>query len=83
MLPMPRQALGPVAWLDPILILTSHYRTVPTQEDILVPETLLKKRKSQEKAREAKLAEIEKRKAVSTTAHTPSPLARDAQQLCD
>jgi len=39
--------------------------TVPTQEDILVPETLLKKRKSQEKAREAKLAEIEKRKAYN------------------
>jgi len=28
------------------------HRSVPTQNDILVPETLLKKRKSQEKARE-------------------------------
>jgi hypothetical protein len=37
-------------------------RTVPTQNDILVPETLLKKRKSQEKAREERaLATKEKR----------------------
>jgi len=37
-------------------------RTVPTQSDILVPETLLKKRKSQEKAREERaLATKEKR----------------------
>jgi len=35
---------------------------VPTQNDILVPETLLKKRKSQEKAREERaLATKEKR----------------------
>jgi hypothetical protein len=39
-------------------------RTVPTQNDILVPETLLKKRKSQEKARAERAAEIEKRKKV-------------------
>ena len=38
---------------------------MPTNEDILVPETLLKKRKSQEKAREAKAAEIKERKTVS------------------
>ncbi|KAL9104733.1 MAG: hypothetical protein Q9163_000345 [Psora crenata] len=38
--------------------------TVPTEDQILVPETLLKKRKSQEKAREERLAELqEKRKA--------------------
>jgi hypothetical protein len=37
-------------------------RSVPTQNDILVPETLLKKRKSQEKAREERaLATKEKR----------------------
>jgi hypothetical protein len=42
-----------------------NYRTVPTQDQILVPETLLKKRKSQEKAREQRTAEIEKRKKVS------------------
>jgi hypothetical protein len=41
------------------------YSTVPTQEQVLVPETLLKKRKSQEKARAEKAAEIEKTKKVS------------------
>lgn len=40
------------------------YRTVPTHDDILVPETLLKKRKSQEKEREARSAELEKKKKV-------------------
>lgn len=40
----------------------SQCRTVPTQNDILVPETLLKKRKSQERAREERaLATKEKR----------------------
>jgi len=38
--------------------------TVPTEDQILVPETLLKKRKSQEKAREEKSAELEKKKVV-------------------
>ena len=41
------------------------YRTVPTKDQVLVPETLLKKRKSQEKARAERSAEIEKRKKVS------------------
>ncbi|KAH8683362.1 ribosomal protein L30, ferredoxin-like fold domain-containing protein [Tricladium varicosporioides] len=36
--------------------------SVPTADQILVPETLLKKRKSQEKAREEKSAELEKKK---------------------
>ncbi|KAL8659812.1 MAG: hypothetical protein Q9221_005967 [Calogaya cf. arnoldii] len=36
--------------------------SVPTEDQILVPETLLKKRKSQEKAREEQSAEREKRK---------------------
>ncbi|KAI4249248.1 MAG: hypothetical protein L6R40_000706 [Gallowayella cf. fulva] len=36
--------------------------TVPTEDQILVPETLLKKRKSQEKAREEQSAEREKKK---------------------
>jgi hypothetical protein len=40
---------------------------VPTKDQILVPETLLKKRKSQEKAREQRTAEIEKRKKVGHT----------------
>lgn len=39
--------------------------TVPTNDQILVPETLLKKRKSQEKARAEKSAEADKKKKVS------------------
>ncbi|KAK6584566.1 hypothetical protein PZA11_002790 [Diplocarpon coronariae] len=39
--------------------------SVPTLDQILVPETLLKKRKSQEKAREERTAELEKKKKVS------------------
>jgi large subunit ribosomal protein L7e len=38
---------------------------VPTHDQVLVPETLLKKRKSQEKAREGRAAELEKKKKVS------------------
>jgi len=37
---------------------------VPTHDQVLVPETLLKKRKSQEKAREERAAELEKKKKV-------------------
>lgn len=40
---------------------------MPTEDEILVPETLLKKRKSQEKAREERSAELEKKKKVSST----------------
>jgi hypothetical protein len=39
-------------------------RSAPTHEDILYPETLLKKRKDQEKAREAKATETKERRAV-------------------
>jgi len=42
----------------------TYNRTVPTSDQILVPETLLKKRKSQEKAREERSAELEKKKKV-------------------
>lgn len=42
----------------------AQYRSAPTKDQILVPETLLKKRKAQEKAREQRNATIEKRKAV-------------------
>lgn len=42
-------------------------RSVATVDQILVPETLLKKRKSQEKAREEKSAELEKKKKVRLT----------------
>ena len=45
-------------------------RTVPTEDQILVPETLLKKRKSQEKAREERSAELQKKKKVGQTCHT-------------
>jgi hypothetical protein len=40
--------------------------SVPTNDQILVPETLLKKRKSQEKARAERTDAVEKKKAVST-----------------
>jgi large subunit ribosomal protein L7e len=40
------------------------YSSVPTKEQVLVPETLLKKRKSQEKARAEKSAEIADKKKV-------------------
>jgi len=43
-------------------LLLSVDRSVPTEDQILVPETLLKKRKSQEKQREERSAELEKRK---------------------
>jgi hypothetical protein len=39
---------------------------VPTHDQILVPESLLKKRKSQEKARAERAAELEKNKKVSS-----------------
>ncbi len=42
-------------------------RSVPTEDQILVPETLLKKRKSQEKQREERAAEVEKKKKVSVS----------------
>ena len=55
-----------MAWPDlDADLLTVRTRTVPTKDDILVPETLLKKRKSQEKAREERLAQDARRKAVS------------------
>lgn len=41
------------------------YRAATTEDQILVPETLLKKRKSQEKQREERSAELEKKKKVS------------------
>ncbi|KAI1463315.1 60S ribosomal protein L7 [Daldinia caldariorum] len=39
--------------------------TVPTKDQVLVPETLLKKRKSQEKARAEKSTELEQRKKLN------------------
>jgi hypothetical protein len=49
-------------------VLTFH-SSVPTQNQVLVPETLLKKRKSQEAARAERRAEAEKTKKVSF--HSP------------
>ncbi|CRG91245.1 60S ribosomal protein L7 [Talaromyces islandicus] len=43
----------------------STRRLVPTQDQVLVPETLLKKRKSQEAARAARRAEAEKTKQAN------------------
>jgi large subunit ribosomal protein L7e len=37
---------------------------VPTKNDILVPETILKKRKSQEKEREQRAADLDKKRKV-------------------
>ena len=45
--------------------LTYHHRRVPTKDQILVPETLLNKRKSQEKERADKAQEREQKKKVS------------------
>ncbi|KAF2398383.1 60S ribosomal protein L7 [Trichodelitschia bisporula] len=39
--------------------------SVPTEKDILVPETLLKKRKSQEKEREQRAADLQKKRAAN------------------
>ena len=45
--------------------LTIHYSSVPTQDQILVPETLLKKRKSAEKEAADKAVARDSRKKVS------------------
>ncbi|KAL2218121.1 putative 60S ribosomal protein L7 [Thermoascus aurantiacus ATCC 26904] len=45
--------------------MASTSTTVPTKDQVLVPETLLKKRKSQEQARAARRAELEKRKQAN------------------
>lgn len=56
------------------------YRSVPTEDEILVPETLLKKRKSQEKAREERSAELEKKKKVG---HSFLPLTLRLEEAVD
>lgn len=43
----------------------THNSTVPSAHDVLVPETLLKKRKSDAKAREEKLAKAGELRKVS------------------
>jgi len=49
-------------WTDGALV---SCRSVPTHDDILVPETLLKKRKSQEKAREERSTELDKKRKAA------------------
>lgn len=49
---------------------------LPTQDQVLVPETLLKKRKSQEQARAARLEAAQKRKQVSLFVPNSSSGAR-------
>ena len=51
-------------------VLTYH-STIPTKDEILVPETLLKKRKSQEKEREVKAADLQKKRQVSNNFPLP------------
>lgn len=41
------------------------YSTVPTKDQVLVPETLLKKRKTQQKDNESRAAELQKKRDVS------------------
>ena len=53
---------------------------MPTEDEILVPETLLKKRKSQEKAREERSAELQKRKKVG---HNFLPPLEEAMHVDD
>lgn len=48
--------------------------TTPTAEQIAVPETLLKKRRSNDKAREEKLAKAAEAKKVSPSNHTGSSI---------
>ncbi|KAL1912492.1 60S ribosomal protein L7 [Sporothrix stenoceras] len=55
--------------LDYVLIFPDN-SSVPTHDHVLVPETLLKKRKSQEKARAERSAEVEKKKAANKEKRT-------------
>jgi large subunit ribosomal protein L7e len=48
-----------------ILTFDLGYRSVPTKNDILVPETVLKKRKSQEKERELRAQETQKKREAN------------------
>lgn len=62
------------------MIAWTHYTnpntsSVPTQDQVLVPETLLKKRKSQEAARAERRAETEAQKKVGLSSQMQFPLA--------
>ena len=45
-------------------MLTLSNSSIPSKDEILVPETLLKKRKSQEKERESRAADLKKKREV-------------------
>ena len=88
---MPRLSCNSELGVTIVLLLRTDYtdiaslwyrRSVPTEDQILVPETLLKKRKSQEKQREERLAELEKKKKVCLEPRTPS-LCLVIEQLVD
>jgi len=55
------------------------YRTVPTHDQILVPETLLKKRKSQEKQREERSAELDEKRKVRLPPVNPQTNTRKGE----
>lgn len=62
------------------MIAWTHYTnpntsSVPTQDQVLVPETLLKKRKSQEAARAERRAETDAKKKVGLSSQMQFPLA--------
>ena len=48
------------------------YSSVPVESEILVPETLLKKRKSQEKERESRAADLKKKREVRYISSKPT-----------
>ncbi|KAG5953243.1 60S ribosomal protein L7 [Claviceps sorghi] len=56
---------GPLAGQEVLIAALHEEISVPTKDQILVPETLLKKRKSQEKARAERTDAIQKRKAAN------------------
>jgi hypothetical protein len=60
------------------MIAWTHYTnpntsSVPTQDQVLVPETLLKKRKSQEAARAERRAEVDAKKKVGSSSQMQFP----------
>jgi len=56
-------------------------RSVPTKDEVLVPESLLKKRKSQEKARAERSAEADKKKKVGIFSLGDCGRQNDAQHI--
>merc|ERR1711981_45144 len=63
--PTPSHTFGRIAAMAPAKKGSTSKTSVPTKSDILPPESLLKKRKSQEKERENRAAELEKKRAAN------------------